>query len=53
MWIEPHPSIIYNRQPLEGQGWLEPIPADFGPEAGYTLGRLLVHHRAGTETNHS
>jgi len=29
-------------------GGLEPIPAVFGREAGYTLDRSPVHHRAGT-----
>lgn len=33
--------------PMQGGGGLEPIQADIGREAGYTMDRLSVHHRAG------
>lgn len=38
--------------PLQGHGGLQPIPADIRQEAGYTLDKLLVRHRADMETNH-
>ena len=49
LMIKTHPSIhfLYLLNPLVGSwGGLEPIPAVLGWEAGYTLDRSLVHHRA-------
>jgi len=41
------PSILYTRLiRRSGRRGLEPIPAIIGREAGYTLNRLPVHHRA-------
>ena len=40
-----HPSIFYTCL-FRRSGRLEPIPAVIGREAGYTLGRSPVHHRA-------
>lgn len=45
------PFIIYSAFPLRGERKLEPIPAGFRWEAGFTLDRSLIHHRANTDTN--
>lgn len=41
-----HPSITYHFILLGVTVWLEPITADFGQEAGYTLTRSAVYCRA-------
>ncbi len=44
-------SIHYlNHLSLEGHRGLEPIPAGIGREAGYTLDRSPVNHRADRQT---
>jgi len=46
--MENYPSIhfLLPLNPFQGCGGLEPIPAVIGREAGYTLDRSQVHHRA-------
>ena len=44
-----HSFIFCNRLSVRVTGGLEPIPADFGREAGYTLDKSPVHRRANTE----
>lgn len=46
-----HSFFVYIAYSVQGRGGLEPIPRDLMNEAGYTIDRVIIHHRVRTHTH--